>query len=223
MPDGRGTLVCHGVRKHELRIIPDLSFEPYRSAGHPEHWDQEKPSTAGLPLREEDGPGERRAMNRILRLAISAVAAALSANAYADSITIPARGAYIVDGDTVSYGGRNYRLHGIDAPEDGQIQYCNGAAIDLGDLSARALSSLISNRRITCDILDVDHYGRPIIRCRDRNGNDINEAMVRSGYAFAYARYSTDYVDAHEAARRENAGLWPLNPEMPWEYRERKR
>lgn len=162
-------------------------------------------------------------MNRILKFALSAFVSALSANAYADSVTIPARGAYILDGDTFTYGGKSYRFHGIDAPEDGQMYQCDGKSFDAGDLSARALSSLISNRKITCEILDVDRYKRFIVLCRDRNGVDINREMVRSGFAFAYQQYSLDYVADNEMARAANVGLWPFKPEMPWVYRRKKK
>jgi hypothetical protein len=56
----------------------------------------------------------------------------------------------------------------------------------------------------------------------------LNQALVRSGHAWAYTRYarSTAIIDIEREARTAQRGLWQL-PEAerdpPWEWRRRKR
>jgi endonuclease YncB( thermonuclease family) len=46
--------------------------------------------------------------------------------------------------------------------------------------------------------------------------------MVEDGWAFAFVRYSRDYVALEEKARAENIGLH-CSIELPWEWRARPR
>ena len=46
--------------------------------------------------------------------------------------------------------------------------------------------------------------------------------MVRNGWALAYRRYSTDYVDAEAVAEKARAGMWRGEFEKPWKWRRRK-
>ena len=43
--------------------------------------------------------------------------------------------------------------------------------------------------------------------------------MVRSGYAFAYRKYSTKFVQDEDYAKKNKLGLWQMNFEYPWVYR----
>ncbi len=45
--------------------------------------------------------------------------------------------------------------------------------------------------------------------------------MVRQGWAFAYRRYSTDYVADEDYARKNRLGLWQGSFRWPWEWRRR--
>ena len=45
--------------------------------------------------------------------------------------------------------------------------------------------------------------------------------MVRQGWAFAYRRYSTDYVADEDYARKNRLGLWRGKFRWPWEWRRR--
>jgi hypothetical protein len=45
--------------------------------------------------------------------------------------------------------------------------------------------------------------------------------MVASGYAVAFRRYSTDYVNAEDSAKAARRGLWAGTFEMPAELRAR--
>lgn len=73
----------------------------------------------------------------------------------------------------------------------------------------------------------------PQLLCRDRYGRalgvcfqgdiDLNDWMVRQGYALAYRRYSTAYVEAENEARTVRRGLWLSEFTAPWIWREHHR
>jgi len=130
----------------------------------------------------------------------------------------------IVDGDGLRIDGRNLRLHGIDAPEVGQI--CEGGPgapvagpFDCGAWARDALAARIAGAQVACVQRDFDaRYGRPVVQC-DLAGADLNEALVAGGYALAYRRYSRDYVAAEDAARAARAGLWATTMQTPEAFR----
>lgn len=127
--------------------------------------------------------------------------------------------ASVIDGDTIEIQGARIRLHGIDAPESGQ--WCLDGAAEgyrCGQTAAFALADRISNRNVRCDLLDRDQYGRHIGRCF-LGEDDLNEWLVRQGQAVANRRFSTEYVAAVEAARREAIGLWQGDFYLPWDWR----
>jgi endonuclease YncB( thermonuclease family) len=124
----------------------------------------------------------------------------------------------IMDGDTIKLNGTIYRLWGIDAPET--KQFCDGAP--MGGAAAEALANLMRGKTVTCEERTKDRYGRTVALCR-ADGVDLGAAMVESGWAFAFVRYSRDYVALEERARAENIGLHPFHCELPWEWRARLR
>ena len=54
-------------------------------------------------------------------------------------------------------------------------------------------------------------------------GDDIEAWMVLNGWALAYRRYSTEYVDEELSAREARSGLWRGEFVPPWEWRRGKR
>lgn len=60
--------------------------------------------------------------------------------------------------------------------------------------------------------------GRTVPLCR-ADGVDLSAAMAEDGWAFAFVRYSRDYMALEEKARSENVGLHPFHCELPWEWR----
>lgn len=161
-------------------------------------------------------------MNRFL---LSSVVALVSfATQAAEVVTIPRGKAYVTDGDTFSYAGRKIRLHGIDAPETAQLCTCGGRLTSCGELAAGRLVSIMRATKVTCEIMDVDRYGRLISRCRTSKGDDVSALMVGAGLAFAYRRYSLDYVANEDAAKSTGAGMWGMTEwKFPWDYREEMR
>ncbi len=124
--------------------------------------------------------------------------------------------ATVTDGDTVQQDGVTYRLHGIDAPEFGQK--CGDAPC--GQLAVDAMAELVERRRMECDVREIDQYGRAIAVCLV-DGVDIGAEMVRQGKAWAYVRFSDDYVALEASARDARKGIWQSEAEAPWDYRER--
>lgn len=128
----------------------------------------------------------------------------------------------VIDGDTLEFGGRKIRLEGIDAPE--KAQKCtdrSGATWPCGKAATSQLKALIGSGRLHCDRGAKDGYGRWLATCHVRDRN-INAAMVSSGYAMAFVKYSARYIEEESEARRARAGLWRGEFEAPWTYRARR-
>lgn len=115
--------------------------------------------------------------------------------------------ARVIDGDTLEVAGTTVRLFGIDAPEAGQSCEGDGRAWPCGDWAGSELRRLIGGHRVLCEQVDTDRYGRMVARC-SVSGRDLGAALVESGAAFAYRRYSMAYVGQERAAQAARRGLW---------------
>lgn len=156
--------------------------------------------------------GMRSLLAGILLLAIAAPSVAA---------TIEGR-ARVIDGDTLEIQGERIRLHGIDAPETAQTcRRPSGKEWQCGQEAAVALSERIGRRPVACEGQERDTYGRLIAVC-SVSGAELNRWLVTEGWAVAYTRYSTDYVDVETEARVEGVGIWASTFDMPWDYRQRR-
>lgn len=125
----------------------------------------------------------------------------------------------VVDGDTIQLAGKTIRLHGIDAPEAGQL--CNGVGGGqwrCGDEATRHLESLIGDDVPICDHRGTDDYDRVLAVCTVQ-GVELNRTMVTDGYAWAFRKYSQDYVGVEEEAARRRVGVWQAMNQTAWDYR----
>jgi len=109
----------------------------------------------------------------------------------------------ITDGDTIRQGGVTYRLWGIDAPENAQTCADGWPA---GSLATTRLKALTAGRPVVCDDRGRDRYGRTIARCTVA-GADLGAIMVREGMAWAFVRYSADYVEQEQRAKADGLGV----------------
>lgn len=125
----------------------------------------------------------------------------------------------ITDGDTLKLNGVTYWLWGIDAPETKQDCPDGWAA---GRLATTHLQALIAGRNVICERKDTDHYGRTVAICR-AGGEDLGALMVRDGYAWAFVRYSADYVSQEALARREMLGVHRHGCVPAWDWRAAQR
>ena len=133
----------------------------------------------------------------------------------------------IVDGDTIHINENKFRLEGIDAPE--MRQKCKKESLKIsfiigftfykdyncGKVSKEKLKSKIRGSEIKCIFTTKDRYKRYIATCYKKKTN-LNQWMVRNGYAIAYRRYSKKYVPDEDFAKEKKLGLWQgkfMNPE----------
>jgi len=141
------------------------------------------------------------------RLQIAALLVGLSASAVgAQSVT---------DGDTIKLNGTTYRLWGIDAPETKQT--CSDGW-EAGREATRAMVELIRGRFVTCHAVTQDRYGRTVATCFADDVN-LSAAMVQAGMAWAFVRYSRDYVDLEAAAKAAWLGIHAHDCQPAWEWR----
>jgi endonuclease YncB( thermonuclease family) len=83
--------------------------------------------------------------------------------------------------------GMRIQLNGIDAPETDIDEAENTYAC--GIAARDELARLVRHRTVTCTGNETDRYGRHITTCFVGE-TDINAAMVASGWALAFRRYS---------------------------------
>lgn len=160
----------------------------------------------------------RSGLGILSRLCVATFIGAIPAAA--ESALISGTVTRIVDGDTLDLGVVRIRLHGIDAPETGQT--ClreNGRSWQCGTAATNRLAELAEGKRLTCEALDRDLYGRIIARCR-HEGVDINGVMIDEGLAWAFVRFSNDYSEQEAMARKAGVGLWQGEAQPAWDYRD---
>jgi endonuclease YncB( thermonuclease family) len=125
----------------------------------------------------------------------------------------------VVDGDTIKLNGTTYRIWGIDAAETKQACADGWMA---GQEASKAMLELVSGRKVTCEARITDRYGRTVVLCRS-DGRDVGAAMVSAGMAWAFTRYSPDYVQQERAAIGASPGVHQHDCEKPWDWRTRNR
>ena len=113
-------------------------------------------------------------------------------------------------------------MHGIDAPEIDQTCTIKNKVWNCGLESSSALKKLVLDNNISCVVTDIDKYQRYIAECFINNQN-INQLMVRNGWAIAYRYYSLDFVLEENIARLNKVGLWKGKFEEPYLYRQKNK
>ncbi len=96
---------------------------------------------------------------------------------------LEARVSKVQDGDTFTLKGqsRRIRVWGLDAPEWNRPG---------GSDATATMRNLISGKTLTCQVRDMDRYGRYVAQCFLPDGRDIAAEMIRAGVATEYCRYS---------------------------------
>ena len=124
----------------------------------------------------------------------------------------------VVDGDTIHLNGEKIRFTGIDTPELKQTCIKEEAINPCGVTAKEILIEKISDNKIECISEGKDQYKRTLAECFV-NGESLSSYLVRSGYAFAYRRYSKKFVPDEDYAKANQIGMWSMEFQYPWNYR----
>lgn len=130
----------------------------------------------------------------------------------------------VIDGDTIEvlHDGKavRIRLQGIDCPESKQ---------PFGTKAKQFTSEFLFGKQVRVKAIGEDRYGRTLADIYVDAANTTNEfgawfnkALVASGMAWHYKKYSKDaeLAQAEQTARKMKIGLWSdQNPTAPWEWR----
>lgn len=114
---------------------------------------------------------------------------------------------------------------------------------DCGTEATRALRCLVAGKSLRCERKGTDRFGRALARCfvdetqslfsvipflRDSGSAsggpiDVGEWMLRRGHAVSYLGFTTKYLEAESAAKREQRGIWGGEFELPEMWRSKRR
>lgn len=146
----------------------------------------------------------------------------LCVSVHSEEVLLTGRVVKVTDGDTITVlvpsGGMHsnalimqhkIRLHGIDAPEQGQ---------SFGKASGQFLAGLVAGRDVKVKWSKKDRYGR-ILGTVFLDNREINLEMLQAGFAWHYKKYDSTpaYAKAEAEARVARKGLWrdekPVDPQ----------
>jgi len=127
----------------------------------------------------------------------------------------------VVDGDTIHLNGEKIRFSGIDTPELKQTCIKEGVINPCGVTAKEILIEKISDNQVECISEGRDRYKRTLAECFV-NDESLSSYLVRSGYAFAYRRYSNKYIPDEDYAKVNQIGMWSMEFDYPWDYRKLK-
>ena len=90
---------------------------------------------------------------------------------------------------------------------------------DLCGVTAKLiLINKIGNNTVECISEGRDQYKRTLAECFVNN-ESLSSYLVRSGYAFAYRKYSKKFIRDENYAKANQIGMWSMKFEYPWDYR----
>ena len=124
----------------------------------------------------------------------------------------------VIDGDTIHLNGEKIRFTGIDTPELKQTCIKEGVIDECGVTAKKILIDKIANNNVECISEGKDQYKRTLAECFVNN-ESLSSYLVRSGYAFAYRRYSKKFIPDEDYARINTIGMWSMKFDYPWDYR----
>jgi endonuclease YncB( thermonuclease family) len=131
----------------------------------------------------------------------------------------PAKVVGVHDGDSITVLREGnvqvkIRLEGIDAPELKQ---------PFGNAAKKALSDLVFGKTVEVKETGKDRYARTLATITV-GSLDANLEMVKTGFAWHYAKYSKDQMlkEAQIQAQLSKRGLWVEKENVPpWEWRKK--
>lgn len=127
--------------------------------------------------------------------------------------------ATVGDSDGLRIGTSTIVLWGLESVERPQTCNIGGQMWECFPAAVRALETIVGTSEVACQpVGPPDGYGRLLAVCRVGDIN-VNEALVRAGFAIAKRDETLDYVAAEEAARAERIGLWQGEFVLPRDFR----
>ena len=126
----------------------------------------------------------------------------------------------ITDGDTIKIDSEKIRFSGIDTPELKQFCVKENIKNSCGLKAKKILKDKIGKFKVTCIREGEDQYNRTLAECFVNN-QSLSSFLVRSGYAFAYRKYSKKFIEDEEYAKINNLGMWSMEFEYPWDWRKK--
>ena len=127
----------------------------------------------------------------------------------------------IVDGDSIILNGEKIRFSGIDTPELKQTCFKDEQEVSCGKFAKILLKKKIGNKIPKCIREGKDIYKRTLAECFVEN-KSLSSFLVRSGYAFDYTKYSKKkYAEDEKYAKNNKLGIWTMEFEYPWVWREK--
>ena len=124
----------------------------------------------------------------------------------------------VVDGDTIHLNGEKIRFTGIDTPELKQTCINQGIIDPCGVTAKEILIDKISDNEVKCVSEGKDQYKRTLAECFVNN-ESLSSYLVRSGYAFAYRKYSRKFISDEDYAKSNKIGMWSMKFDYPWDHR----
>ncbi len=130
----------------------------------------------------------------------------------------------VIDGDTIIVRKTRIWLYGIDAPEYNQKCRVEDRLWSCGISAKAVLKQAIGTKRVTCTTKQIDdsksndNRGRVLAVCRAGKLN-LNEWMVKKGWAMAFRHHGADYVAAEQSAKEKRRGVWIGTFVKPSEWR----
>jgi len=124
----------------------------------------------------------------------------------------------VVDGDTIHLNGEKIRFTGIDTPELKQTCLKEGVINPCGVIAKEILIKKINDNKVECISNGKDQYRRTLAECFV-NGESLSSYLVRSGYGFAYRKYSKKFILDEDYAKANKLGMWSMKFDYPWDYR----
>jgi len=124
----------------------------------------------------------------------------------------------VVDGDTIHLNGEKIRFTGIDTPELKQTCIKQGIKDYCGVTAKKILIDKIGSKIVECIRQGKDRYKRTLAECFVNN-ESLSSYLVRSGYAFAYRKYSKKFIEDENYAKVNKLGMWSMEFDYPWDFR----
>ena len=124
----------------------------------------------------------------------------------------------VIDGGTIVINDEKIRFSGIDALEIEQTCMKDNQKVFCGMFAKILLVIKIGNEIPECIKKGKDVYKRTLAECFV-NSESLSSFLVRSGYAFAYIKYSKKFIKDEKFAETNKLGMWSMKFKYPWDFR----